>query len=213
MFKTKIGFLPSNWESWDGSAFSGKWAGQMRDRCVKILESIPGMDLDVSNCLEEQKAANLVLEQAKIYTSMNRLKDAVMLLKTQIQETPKVALNHWFYLLEICRNSNQKEAFLNNAKHLHEKFNIMMPQWEKPMFPPLVASHLEELPHIIERLTRLWGAEGKVTENMIQTKAYLDELLMDNRSTERMGFGIEVFQEIMLLREMLDTRFNLARED
>jgi len=38
-------------------------------------------------------------------------------------------------------------------------------------------------------------------------------LLMDNRSTERMGFGVEVFQEIMLLRDMLDTRFKLALED
>ncbi len=180
---------------------------------VEFSGSIPGMDLEVGNRLEQQKEANLVLEQAKIYTSMNRLKEAVMLLKTQIQETPKVALHHWFYLLEICRKSNQKEAFLNNAKHLHEKFNIMMPQWEKSTFPLLVASSLEELPHIIERLTKLWTAEGKVTENMIQTKAYLDELLMDNRSTERMGFGIEVFQEIMLLRDMLDTRFKLALED
>jgi len=155
----------------------------------------------------------LVLEQAKIYTSMNRLKEAVMLLKTQIQETPKIALHHWFYLLEICRKSNQKEAFLNNARQLHEKFNIMPPQWEKSMFPPLVASSLEELPHIIQKLTKLWTTEGKATENLVKTKAYLDELLMDNRSTERMGFGIEVFQEIMLLRDMLDTRLKLALED
>lgn len=180
---------------------------------VEFSGSIPDMDLEVGNSLEQQKEANLVLEQAKIYTSMNRLKEAVMLLKTQIQETPKIALHHWFYLLEICRKSNQKEAFLNNARQLHEKFNIMPPQWEKSMFPPLVASSLEELPHIIERLTKLWTTEGKATENLVKTKAYLDELLMDNRSTERMGFGIEVFQEIMLLRDMLDTRFKLALED
>jgi L-fucose isomerase-like protein len=47
MLKTKIGFLPSNWESWDGSAFSGKWAGRMRDRCVPVLMEIPGLDLVV----------------------------------------------------------------------------------------------------------------------------------------------------------------------
>jgi hypothetical protein len=180
---------------------------------VAFSGSIPGMDLEDGNYLEQQKEANLVLEQAKIYTSMNRLKEAVMLLKTQIQETPKVALHHWFYLLEICRMTNQKEAFLNNARQLHEKFNIMPPQWEKSKFPPLVASSLEELPHIIERLTKLWTVEGKATENLVQTKAYLDELLMDNRSTERMGFGLEVFQEIMLLRDMLDTRFKLALEN
>lgn len=180
---------------------------------VEFSGSIPDMDLEVENSLEQQKEANLVLEQAKIYTSMNRLKEAVMLLKTQIQETPKIALHHWFYLLEICRKSNQKEAFLNNARQLHEKFNIMPPQWEKSMFPPLVASSLEELPHIIQKLTKLWTTEGRATENLVKTKAYLDELLMDNRSTERMGFGIDVFQEIMLLRDMLDTRLKLALED
>ena len=143
---------------------------------------------------------------------MNRIKEAIMLLKTQIQETPKATLHHWFYLLDIYRKSNQKDAFLNNAKQLHEKFNIVMPQWEKSMFSPLVASSLEELPHIVERLTKLWATEGKVTENMLETKGYLDELLMDNRSTERIGFGIEVFQEIMLLRDILDMRLKLALE-
>lgn len=69
MFKTKIGFLPSNWESWDGSTFSGKWAGQMRDRCVKILESIPGMDLVVPSkemtedgCVSDVPEGKKVLE-------------------------------------------------------------------------------------------------------------------------------------------------------
>jgi len=47
MMKTKIGFIPSNWEAWDGTEYSGKWAGKMRDRCVTILEKIPGLDLVV----------------------------------------------------------------------------------------------------------------------------------------------------------------------
>ena len=47
MLKAKIGFVPSNWESWDGSAYSGKWAGKMRDRCVAVLQNIPGIDLVV----------------------------------------------------------------------------------------------------------------------------------------------------------------------
>ena len=42
-FTTKVGFIPSNWESWDG----GGWGGKMRDRCVAVLEQIPGLDLVV----------------------------------------------------------------------------------------------------------------------------------------------------------------------
>jgi L-fucose isomerase-like protein len=43
MFRTKIGFVPSNWEAWNG----GNWAEGMRDRCVAVLQKIPGIDLVV----------------------------------------------------------------------------------------------------------------------------------------------------------------------
>jgi hypothetical protein len=35
MFRTKIGFVPSNGESWNG----GTWAEGMRDRCVAVLQT------------------------------------------------------------------------------------------------------------------------------------------------------------------------------
>jgi hypothetical protein len=89
----------------------------------------------------------------------------------------------------------------------------MMPQWEATLAPIEVATSLDEFPHIIEKLTKLWLAEGKVSDDMPETKAYLDQLLMDNRSTERIGFGTEVFQEIMLLRDILDARSKLALDD
>ena len=43
MYKVKIGFIPSNWEPWNG----GNWAERMRDRCVAVLENVPGLDLVV----------------------------------------------------------------------------------------------------------------------------------------------------------------------
>lgn len=69
MMRTKIGFLPSNWESWDGSAETGPWAGPMRDRCVAVLEGIPGMELVVpsremtgNGCVNDVPQARLVLD-------------------------------------------------------------------------------------------------------------------------------------------------------
>jgi len=47
MMTTKIGFIPSNWDAWDGSAATGKWAGGMRDRCVAVMEKVPGLELVV----------------------------------------------------------------------------------------------------------------------------------------------------------------------
>lgn len=72
MFKTKIGFLPSNWESWDGSEYSGKWAGKMRDRCAEVFENIPGMELIAptkemtgDGCVSDPQQAKVVLDYFK----------------------------------------------------------------------------------------------------------------------------------------------------
>lgn len=68
MFKTKIGFIPSSWEAWDG----GKWGGKMRDRCVAILKNIPGLDLIVpskeltgNGCVSDIKQAKSALDLFK----------------------------------------------------------------------------------------------------------------------------------------------------
>ena len=47
MQKVKIGFIPSTWESWDGSAYTGRLAEQMRDRCLSVMEKIPGLEIVV----------------------------------------------------------------------------------------------------------------------------------------------------------------------
>ena len=65
MVKVKIGFIPSNWESWDG----GKWAGKMRDRCVAALADVPGLELVTppkeltgDGCVSDVPQAKAVLE-------------------------------------------------------------------------------------------------------------------------------------------------------
>lgn len=72
MFKVRIGFVPSNWDAWDGNAHTGKWAGRMRDRCVKALESVPGLELVVptremtgDGCVSTEEQARQVLELFK----------------------------------------------------------------------------------------------------------------------------------------------------
>jgi len=69
MLKVKIGFIPSNWDAWDGSDFTGRWAGKMRDRCVDVLSTIPGLELvvpskemAVDGCVNDKEEAKRVLE-------------------------------------------------------------------------------------------------------------------------------------------------------
>ena len=47
MQKVKIGFVPSTWESWDGSAFTGRLAEKMRERCLNVMKNIPGLEIVV----------------------------------------------------------------------------------------------------------------------------------------------------------------------
>jgi L-fucose isomerase-like protein len=65
MASVKIGFIPSNWESWDG----GGWGGKMRDRCVAVLANLPGLTLVVppkeltgDGCVSTIEQAKQVLE-------------------------------------------------------------------------------------------------------------------------------------------------------
>ena len=43
MMKAKIGFLPLNWHCWDWD----DWGEKLRDRCVKVLERMEGVELVV----------------------------------------------------------------------------------------------------------------------------------------------------------------------
>ena len=74
MEKVKIGFAPSTWESWDGSAYTGKLAGKMRARCLEALKKVPGLEIVVpseelteSGCVgtveEGMAAADLFLNE------------------------------------------------------------------------------------------------------------------------------------------------------
>ncbi|MEQ1487032.1 MAG: hypothetical protein ABL920_00955 [Methylotenera sp.] len=176
--------------------------------------SISDVNLDAIMALGNKEEGELALEQARIYVNINRGREATMLLKSQIQAAPKESLHHWLYLLDIYRDTNQKEEFWQYANKLHETFNVIAPRWDLSTPLDLVApTSLEEFPHIIENLTQLWGACEESAGKCAELKAYIDTLLTDNRNHERTGFSVEVLEEIMLLSDVLDVRAKLANID
>lgn len=164
-------------------------------------------DVGIPNEVDEKE---LSLEQAQIYVDINREDVAIKLLKQQIKSAPKAAIQHWLLLLDIYRKNNQKAEFMQYAKLLHEHFNVMMPSWDDITLPAAIATSLEQFEHISKKMTALWENCEKEAGKIAQTKQYLDELLLDNRGSERAGFSLEVFKEIMLLRGMLEMRQKLA---
>lgn len=171
-----------------------------------LSESMSVVDLSEVQGLDYQEEGEMILEQARIYVNIGRLEEATDLLKAQIKTMPKVSLHHWLYLLDIYREHQQKNEFLQYAKQLHETFNVMMPLWDNAALPMVIASSLEEFPHIVNNLTGLWANPDPLTDAQV----YIEELLMDNRASERAGFSMEVFQELVTLRDLVTVRAKMA---
>lgn len=169
-------------------------------------ESMSVVDLSEVQGLDYTEEGELILEQARIYVNIGRVDEATDLLKAQIQAMPKASLHHWLYLLDIYRDHHQQSEFMQYAKLLHETFNVMMPLWDNATLPIVIASSLEEFPHIVKNLTGLWASPEPLTD----AQAYIEELLMDNRESERTGFSMEVFQELVMLRDLLAVRAKMA---
>jgi hypothetical protein len=175
--------------------------------------SISDNDLDAIMSLKNKEESELVLEQARIYDNINREKEAIMILKAQIQSAPKASLDHWLVLLDIYRKTNQKEEFLESAHQLHQAYNVIQPTWDNLPLPMVIANSLMEFPHIIESLIKLWSEIDNSLQKLVETKIFLDTLLTDNRDNERGGFGLEVLLEIKLLRDILEIRDKFSRKE
>jgi hypothetical protein len=70
----------------------------------------------------------------------------------------------------------------------------------------VIATTIEAFPHIVQQLTILWNDPSKE----IETEAFLEDLLTDNRRSLRTGFSMEVFHEILLLKDLLLARNKLG---
>lgn len=171
-----------------------------------LSDSMSVTDLSQYDSLQVGADGELVMEQARIYAHIGRSEEAIELLQTHIDNKPKASLHHWLYLLDIYREANQKEAFTRYAALLHQKFNVMTPVWSDETVLSNLASTLEAFPHIVQQLTNLWNDEAK----KVETQAYIEYLLTDNRDSVRTGFSMEVFQELILLNDILSLRDKFA---
>jgi hypothetical protein len=142
------------------------------------------------------------LEEAKLLMSINRTSDAIAHLKMTIKSSPKASINHWLYLLDVFRKLKLKDEFENYAKELHTTFNVLPPVWSETEVPLAMPKSLQEFPHIMEKLYKTWPEDAAYH--------YLHGLISDNRGGERIGFGKEVVEEIMMLLDLLEAHKELA---
>lgn len=186
------------------SDFGGAWQDTEMD--VKYEEAEPKQPEQKHGFVntemrETQSKVASTLEEAKLLMSINRTQDAIAHLKMTIDAHPKSSINHWLYLLEVFRKLNLQDEFESYAKQLHSTFNVMTPVWYEINTSIYVPQHLEEFPHIMEKLHTAWPSE--------MAKEYLRSLITDNRDGERAGFSKNALSEILLLIDLLDIRKDL----
>jgi len=173
------------------------------------LATVQKSDFKTTQQADQAKATKQVernlsssLEEAKLLMSINRTSDAIAHLKMTIKSSPKASINHWLYLLDVFRKLKLKDEFENYAKELHATFNVLPPVWSETEVPLAMPKSLQEFPHIMEKLYKTWPEDAAYH--------YLRGLISDNRGGERIGFGKEVVEEIMMLLGLLEAHKELA---
>ncbi|MEZ0315560.1 MAG: hypothetical protein ACAH10_01595 [Methylophilaceae bacterium] len=145
-----------------------------------------------------EEEAEAVISSASILMGAGHSKQAQVLLEAYLQMNPQQSVYPWLYLLDIHRSLNQKAEFQRLLSRLHDNFNVMLPQWEDKEVVIVVPESLEEYPHVMKQLQRIWQKS--------EAAAYLNTLLLDRREGERVGFSLQVLQEIAMLQKVLEIR-------
>ncbi|MCM8593836.1 FimV family protein [Accumulibacter sp.] len=205
----------SLWELDPGSAFGDQDGTGGSARSTAVREDQVGKAGRVPGGEGTDDAA-AVLDLAEIMLSFGRLKAAEQALVEFIDRKPAVAVGPWLKLLEVYRQSNQREAFDALAIRLTRRFNVAPVDWDTTQLaasPALSAGDLRVLPiegllarlpaigrlvHVRQAIARTWGSP--------ECLAYLERLLRDNRHGERTGFSLRIVHEILFLSDLLQSR-------
>jgi len=163
-------------------------------------EPIAASTLPDEEAAEEHESA---IELAEIMMGFGRVQGAAETLAEFIQSNPKKAITPWLKLLEVYRAAGLRPEFDAVARQLNKTFNVKAVTWET--FDEARAAHntIEQMPHVTNTLTQLWGTTD--------CQAYLEKLLRDNRDGTREGFPLSVIDEILVLASMLEDELGAYR--
>lgn len=136
------------------------------------------------------------IELAEIMLSYGRVNSAAEALANYIENSPKEAFAPWLKLLEVYRANGQRSEFDKIAQSLNKTFNVWTVDWDN-FDDSLTPLHgLDTMPHIMDRLQKLWGTR--------ECQAYLQYLLRDTRSETRRGFPLAAIDDILCLSTVLE---------
>ena len=114
-----------------------------------------------------------------------------------LPEFPSFDVCAWFEAFEYLRANEERKAFASLALQLNERLNVELPAWDCDVNARL--SSLLDFPRITDFLQTLWRANDPAL-----TRAFLVDLLTDNRGGTRNGFTERAATDIAVLIGILD---------
>lgn len=131
-----------------------------------------------------------VTQEAEFWISLNDPQRAIEILEQQSDAVHPESPVPWLYLLDLYREVKNKEKHDVLRERFIRLFNANIAKYGESIKPTQPQS-LEEFPHLISRICKLWNKDGIVE--------LLENLLIDDRDGERAGFDLPVYREILLL--------------
>lgn len=145
--------------------------------------------LSVSNLLR-------VTEEAEVFLGLGYVDRAIAVLTEDIAAKPRNHPAVWFMLLGIYRQQGDHDAFAQAVTEFQLRFNLIPPTWELDTINCQDGEGILAIPHIQTKIMSLWPNH--------ECHYYLSELLYDDRNGSRQGFSLDVYRDIIWLKEILD---------
>lgn len=136
-----------------------------------------------------------VTEEAEVFLELGYPERAIKVLTDDIAEHPRNRPAVWIMLLGIYRQQENRVAFDETIAAFSARFNLVPPTWDDIATSAVEGEGLFSIPHVLAKIASLWPGH--------ECHEYLSELLYDNRQGTRQGFRLDVYRDIIWLKEVL----------
>ncbi len=133
-------------------------------------------------------------EKASVFATLGRPEQAIDVLRDHIDHEPKPSPMAWLMLLDLYRQTGRRSDFDAVSQRFHVEFNTETPAWVQPS--PADDPGLAAFPWIVEKIRGYWANQPG--------RAYIEELLYDNRGGSRIGFSLATFRDLLLLHGLIE---------
>jgi hypothetical protein len=151
------------------------------------MAKIASDSLSVSNLMR-------VTEEAEVFLELGYPERAIKVLTDDIAAHPRNRPAVWLMLLGIYRQQENREAFDEALLAFNADFNLVSPTWDDILLPEEEGEGLFTMPHVLAKVVSLWPGH--------ECHDYLSELLYDDRHGTRQGFRLDVYRDIIWLKEV-----------